>query len=286
MPLRLRRLPRLQPEIAVRHSKWASRCSPKSRWPPISRPPPRWRGGGSQRLDHDVISILPRSCRAAKPRCCSRRGAIGRLRYLAVTWNVENQTTRMRLTTGRPCGQDGGGALGNFVSHSSIISNGSAGRFPGCPPDCRAGPTRRPSRPMPGLSLAFGVGRARSLPAMSCASYPAPATASNFTAKTARGAGQPDQRITCAVSTFGYARRPARRLSPSMSRRSARRAFPADGGSRRYRASPAVSSTPSTGKKTAWPGFAEGYRVQILLDTARRSHDQRAAGSPPSREIP
>jgi predicted dehydrogenase len=39
-------------------------------------------------------------------------------------------------------------------------------------------------------------------------------------------------------------------------------------------------------KKAASPGFAEGYRVQVLLDAVRRSHDQRRfldtkPGTPP-----
>ena len=42
-------------------------------------------------------------------------GAIGRLRHLVVTWNVENQATRQRLDSWKT---REGGLLGNFVSHS------------------------------------------------------------------------------------------------------------------------------------------------------------------------
>ena len=45
-------------------------------------------------------------------------GAIGRLRHVVVTWNVENESTRRRLKNWKTSGGDGGGALGNFVSHS------------------------------------------------------------------------------------------------------------------------------------------------------------------------
>ena len=43
--------------------------------------------------------------------------AIGKLRHVAVTWHVENHATRMRLKSWKTNGDDGGGVLGNFVSH-------------------------------------------------------------------------------------------------------------------------------------------------------------------------
>ncbi len=44
-------------------------------------------------------------------------GEIGRLRHVVVTWNVENQATRLRLKSWKTRGDNGGGLLGNFVSH-------------------------------------------------------------------------------------------------------------------------------------------------------------------------
>ena len=45
-------------------------------------------------------------------------GALGRLRHVVVTWNVENQATRLRLKSWKTrAGEGGGGLLGNFVSH-------------------------------------------------------------------------------------------------------------------------------------------------------------------------
>ena len=44
-------------------------------------------------------------------------GAVGRLRHVVVTWNVENQATRLRLASWKTRGDGGGGVLGNFVSH-------------------------------------------------------------------------------------------------------------------------------------------------------------------------
>ena len=45
-------------------------------------------------------------------------GAIGRLRHVVVTWNVENTSTRLRIKNWKTDGGEGGGALGNFASHS------------------------------------------------------------------------------------------------------------------------------------------------------------------------
>jgi predicted dehydrogenase len=44
-------------------------------------------------------------------------GTIGRLHNAVVAWNFENQATRLRLESWKTRGNDGGGLLGNFVSH-------------------------------------------------------------------------------------------------------------------------------------------------------------------------
>jgi predicted dehydrogenase len=44
-------------------------------------------------------------------------GTIGTLRHVAVTWQVENRATLLRLKSWKTDAGDGGGALGNLVSH-------------------------------------------------------------------------------------------------------------------------------------------------------------------------
>jgi predicted dehydrogenase len=44
-------------------------------------------------------------------------GTIGRLYNVVVTWNFENEATRLRLDTWKTHGNGGGGLLGNLVSH-------------------------------------------------------------------------------------------------------------------------------------------------------------------------
>src|SRR5262249_13230180 len=45
-------------------------------------------------------------------------GAVGRLRHVVVTWNVENQATRARLNSWKTQGDGAHGLLGNFACHS------------------------------------------------------------------------------------------------------------------------------------------------------------------------
>ena len=44
-------------------------------------------------------------------------GAIGRLRHVAVHWHVESRAIQMRMKNWKTVGDDGGGVLGNFISH-------------------------------------------------------------------------------------------------------------------------------------------------------------------------
>lgn len=44
-------------------------------------------------------------------------GAIGTLRQVIVTWHVESKSTQLRLKGWKSTNDEGGGALGNFVSH-------------------------------------------------------------------------------------------------------------------------------------------------------------------------
>ena len=53
-----------------------------------------------------------------KTKALLEQDAVGRLRHVAVNWNVENVSTRLRLKNWKTSGADGGGALGNLASHS------------------------------------------------------------------------------------------------------------------------------------------------------------------------
>src|SRR5215468_10208290 len=70
-------------------------------------------GGIATAVDFNFSAILA----FRKAKVLLDEGAIGRLRHVEVNWNVENYGTRMRLKNWKTLGGDGGGVLGNFVSH-------------------------------------------------------------------------------------------------------------------------------------------------------------------------
>ncbi len=45
------------------------------------------------------------------------RGAIGALRHVTVHWHVESRALQLRMRNWKTVGDDGGGVLGNFISH-------------------------------------------------------------------------------------------------------------------------------------------------------------------------
>jgi predicted dehydrogenase len=199
------------------------------------------------------------------------KDAIGRLRHVIVTWNVENLSTLKRLKNWRTSATAGGGTLGNLASHSMHYFEWFCGpiaeltaRLANLPDD--------PEMEVTVLaSLAFGSGATGNL-AVSTASYlgsghrlefygeDGTLVLSNITTDYMRG------------FTLHHARRPAVALELV-----AIDPDPLDQESPDGRIAP-VSRLASRfldaieQRKSASPGFAEGYRVQFLLDAVRRSH--------------
>ena len=96
-------------------------------------------------------------------------GAIGRLQNVVVTWNFENEATRLRRDSWKTRGNGGGGLLGNFVSHCFYNLEWLCGPISGL--SARVFPL--PDRQADGsivLALAFASGAGGSLQ-MSCASF-------------------------------------------------------------------------------------------------------------------
>ena len=58
-------------------------------------------------------------------------GALGALRHVIVTWNVETYSTQMRLDSWKTRGGDGGGVLGNLCSHTFYYLEHLCGRING-----------------------------------------------------------------------------------------------------------------------------------------------------------
>jgi predicted dehydrogenase len=196
-------------------------------------------------------------------------GAIGRLRHVAVSWHVENYATRMRIRNWKSLGDHGGGALGNFVSHTFHYL------------EWMCGPIARLSAHLTGLpdeadletnaivGLTLQSGAAGSI-VMSCASY-------NGSGHRVEFYGE-DGTLVLINPTRDYMRGFELRLARRPSDLSLievddllDRKFPEDG-----RIAPLARLAGRfldaiEGGTQAAPSFAEGRRVQVLLDAAHSS---------------
>ena len=203
-------------------------------------------------------------------------GAIGALRHVAVTWNVENYSNRMRLENWKATREAGGGALFNFVSHSlhylEWLTRGTAGPVTGLnarldkmPGDTRSGDT------LVALSLAFQSGAAGTL-SMSAAAFPG--TGHRIEIYGEEGGLLLEN--TTSDYMRGFRLSIARRPSPKWV--SLVDDDPEDDPSADGRMLPASRLASGfvdwilTGQPQD-PSFADGARVQFLLDSARRASD-------------
>jgi predicted dehydrogenase len=197
-------------------------------------------------------------------------GDIGRLRHVVVTWNVENQATRLRLQSWKTRGDNGGGLLGNFVSHCFYYLEWFCGPVRGL--------TGR-IFPLPGtgqdssmsLALEFASGAGGSLQ-MSCASFLGSGHRLEFYGE--------DGALVLANPTADY----FRGFELKFAQRSDRALrgvdvtdFEGDASadSRILPVSRLVSRflDACDGGAPATPDLAAGCRVQQLIDAARRAHE-------------
>jgi predicted dehydrogenase len=195
-------------------------------------------------------------------------GAIGRLRNVVVTWNFENQATRLRLESWKTRGQGGGGLLGNFASHCFYNLEWLCGPISGLSARMFVLPDRKTDSSI-ALALAFASGAGGSLQ-VSSASFlgsghrielygeEGTLVLSNPTADYFRGfelklARQGDDALKPVVIEDAD-----EDLFPDS------RVCPVSRLVRRFLDACESGSIPT-------PGAVEGYRVQCLLDAARRA---------------
>jgi predicted dehydrogenase len=196
-------------------------------------------------------------------------GAIGRLRHAVVTWNVENRAIRLHLESWKTRSDGGGGLLGNFVCHCFYYLEWLCGPIAGLGGRVFPLPDRDAESSI-ALALAFASGAGGSLQ-MSCASFlgsghrvelygdDGTLVLANPTADYFRGFGlmhgcRGDDALTAVpIEDADADQQSDSRIAPVS--RLVRRFIDAC----------------ETGASAA-PGFAEGYRVQCLIDAARRAH--------------
>ena len=200
------------------------------------------------------------------------QGAIGRLRHIEVNWNVENYSTRMRLKNWKTLGADGGGVLGNFVSHCFHYLEWFCGPIVGMSTRLSGLPDEPALETTAGISMMFRSGAAGNL-AMSCASYLGSGHRLEFYGE--------DGTLTLVNDTTDYmrgfalnvGRRPAGVMTPIEVVDEVDLAFPSDGRIAPVsRLAAAFLDGVERGQVTS-ASFVQGLRVQVLLDIARRAND-------------
>ena len=200
------------------------------------------------------------------------QGAIGRLRHVEVNWNVENYGTRMRLKNWKTLGADGGGVLGNFVSHCFHYLEWFCGPIVGMSTRLSSLPDEPAMETNAGISMMFRSGAAGNL-AISCASYLGSGHRLEFYGE--------DGTLTLVNDTADYmrgfalnvGRRPAGLMTPVEVVDEVDLAFPSDGRIAPVsRLAAAFLDGVERGQPTS-ASFVQGLRVQVLLDIARRAND-------------
>ena len=197
-------------------------------------------------------------------------GAVGRLRHVTVHWQVENRAIQMRMRNWKTLTDDGGGVLGNFISHCFYylewfygpIATLSA-RLSGLTDDESLQTTAA-------MALVFASGQPVSL-SMSCASFLGSGHRLEFYGEDGTLVLHNKEADYMRGFELFHAKRGATAL--------ARIAIPdpADIGQPDGRVAP-VSRLAKRfldsieGKGGGEPDFAAGYRVQQLIDAAQRAH--------------
>lgn len=201
-----------------------------------------------------------------------QEGGIGRLRHVVVTWNVENTATRLHLQNWKTSSKAGGGVLGNYASHCMYYLEWFCGPLVGLSARLSGLPEpHADTESLLVLALKFASGAAGSL-TVSCASYLGSGHRLEFYGD--------EGTIMLLNQTADYARGfellYARRPSAALATVAIDDAFESQFEDGRIapvarlatRFLDAIESN-----SQAVPGFTEGYRVQELLEAARRSHE-------------
>jgi predicted dehydrogenase len=225
-------------------------------------------GSATAMIDFNFTEIIA----FRKAKAMLEAGALGRLRHVIVTWNVENTSTRLRLRNWKTDGREGGGALGNFCSHSLHYLEWFCGPIAGLMARISGLPDDPSFETNVTFAAAFASGASGSY-ALSCASYLGSGHRLEFYGE--------DGMLILANGTTDYmrgfsithARRPASTpKAVEVDPDPLDREFPDDG-----RIAPVARLAKRfldavEQQMPASPDLTDGYRVQFLLDAVRKSH--------------
>jgi predicted dehydrogenase len=200
--------------------------------------------------------------------------AIGRLRHVTVHWHVESRAIQLRMRNWKTVGDDGGGVLGNFISHCFHYLEWFVGPIAGVSARISGLPGDPETETTVAMAMQFKARALVSL-SMSCASYLGSGHRIEFYGEDGtlvlhnRGAD-----YMRGFELF-HARRPAAALEHISVEDPIDARFPDGRIAPVSRLANKFFDAIERGGMPA-PGFPEGYRAQHLMDAARRSYRQGA----------
>ncbi|HKS85427.1 MAG TPA: Gfo/Idh/MocA family oxidoreductase [Pseudolabrys sp.] len=198
--------------------------------------------------------------------------AIGALRHVVVNWHVESRAIQTRMLNWKSFGDDGGGVLGNFISHCFHYIEWFCGPIAGLTARVSGLPNDKELETTVAMALQLAAGPMIAL-SMSCASYFGGGHKIEFFGED----GTLVLHNPGADYMRGFELLYAQRAAAAFEHISAPdpvdanypdgRIAPVSRLARMFFDSIESGTTPR-------PGFAEGYRAQVLIDAARRAHQQ------------
>jgi len=202
-------------------------------------------------------------------------GAIGALRHVTVHWHVENRAIQMRMRNWKTLSDDGGGVLGNFISHCFHYLEWFSGPMASLTARLSGLPGDNDLQISSMMVIEFAAGQLASL-SMSCASYLGGGHRLEFYGED--GTLVLDNAGADYMRGFRllYGKRPAAALThipvedPIDAQYPDGRIAPVSRLAHRF-------FDAIEGGAAAEPDFSAGYRVQQLIDAAQRSHREGTA---------
>jgi predicted dehydrogenase len=199
--------------------------------------------------------------------------AIGALRHVTVHWHVESRAIQLRMRSWKTVGDDGGGVLGNFISHCFHYLEWFCGPITGLSARVAGLPGDSELETTVAMALHLAKGPLVSL-SMSCASYLGIGHRIEFFGEDGTLVLHNPGADYMRNFELWYGKRDAPLVRIGTE-------DPVDAKYPDGRIAPVsrlakIFFNAIEGGGTTALGFAEGYRVQQLIDAARRSHQQGA----------
>ena len=202
-------------------------------------------------------------------------GAIGALRHVAVHWHVENRAIQTRMRNWKTLSDEGGGVLGNFVSHCFHYLEWFCGPIARLTARLSGFPGEDDLQTTAAIAIELEAGQLASL-SVSCASYLGSGHRIEFYGEEgALVLHNPGPDYMRGFDLL-YARRPATALARIPIHDPVDAQYPDGRIAPVSRLAKRFLDAIETGA-SAQPDFAAGYRVQQLIDAVQRSHQQGVA---------